>query len=66
MWYIIIFILEIQRNFQNIYRYQEHTLDEKSEKILYMLSDTLTNPSNTYEALTDSYDLWWYHLKWWI
>ena len=41
-----------------MYRYQEHTLDEKSEKILSMLSDTLTNPSNTYEALTDSYDLW--------
>ena len=34
-----------------MYRYQ---LDEKSEKILFMLSDTLTDPSNTYEALTDS------------
>ena len=34
-----------------MYRYQ---LDEKSEKILFMLSYTLTNPSNTYEALIDS------------
>ena len=34
-----------------MYRYQ---LDEKSEKILFMLSDTLTDPSNTYEALTGS------------
>ena len=45
---------EYSFSFENMYRYQEHTLDEKSEKILSMLSDTLTNPSTTYEALTDS------------
>ena len=41
-------------NLKDMYRYQVHTLDEESEKILSMLSPNLSNPSNTYEALTDS------------
>ena len=43
-----------QFSFQNMYRYQKYTLSEDKEKMLSMLSNTLTNPSNTYEALTDS------------
>ena len=41
-------------NLKNMYRYQEHTLSEKEENIIATLSDTLSNPSSTYEALTDS------------
>ena len=41
-------------NIKNIYRYQTHTLSEVEEKLLSTLSNTLSNPSNTYEALTDS------------
>jgi len=41
-------------SFQKMYRYQEHTLTEKEEKILSTLSNTISNPSDTYEALTDS------------
>ena len=41
-------------SFENMYRYQKYTLSEDKEKMLSMLSNTLTNPSNTYEALTDS------------
>lgn len=37
-----------------IYRYRKHTLDEKTEKILSSLSKTMSNPSQTYEILTDS------------
>ena len=37
-----------------IYRYRNHTLDEKTEKILSSLSKTMSNPSQTYEILTDS------------
>ena len=40
--------------FQNIYRYKEHTLSEKEEKLLSILADNLNNPANTYEALTDA------------
>lgn len=45
---------EYKFSFENMYRYQEHTLDENSEKMLSMLSNTLSNPSETYESLTDS------------
>lgn len=45
---------EYKFSFINMYRYQAHTLDEEKEKILSMLSNTLSNPSSTYEALTDS------------
>ena len=41
-------------NLINMYRYQKHTLNEENERILSLLSDTLSNPSSTYEALTDS------------
>ena len=41
-------------SFKNMYRYQSHTLSESEEKLLSILSDTLSNPSETYEALTDS------------
>ena len=37
-----------------IYRYKKHTLDEKTEKILSSLSKSMSNPSRTYEILTDS------------
>ncbi len=39
---------------QNIYRYQEHTLDEEKEKMLSILMDSLSKSSETYEMLTDS------------
>ena len=45
---------EYKFSFENMYRYQKYTLSEDKEKMLSMLSNTLTNPSNTYEALTDS------------
>ena len=45
---------EYEFNFKDMYRYQEHTLSEQEEKILSILSDTLSSPSETYEALTDS------------
>ena len=45
---------EYEFSFKNMYRYQPHTLSEKEEKLLSILSDTLSNPSETYEALTDS------------
>ena len=45
---------EYEFSFKNMYRYQEHTLNEEEEKILSILSNTLSNPSNTYDALTDS------------
>lgn len=47
-------IKEFEFNLQDMYRYQEHTLSEKEEKMLSILSDNLSNPSSTYEALTDS------------
>ena len=45
---------EYEFNLKNMYRYQAHTLDENEEKILSILDNTLSNPSSTYEALTDS------------
>ena len=45
---------EYEFNIKNMYRYQVHTLSESEEKILSTLSNSLSNPSNTYEALTDS------------
>lgn len=47
-------LLEYKFNLECIYRYKEHTLDEKQEKILSTLSKIFNNPENTYEALTDS------------
>ena len=45
---------EYKFSFEKMYRYQDHTLSEQEEKILSTLSDTISNPSETYEALTDS------------
>ena len=41
-------------NIDDIYRFKEHTLNEDQEKILSNLSKCLSNPEETYEALTDS------------
>lgn len=45
---------EYEFNICDIYRYQKHTLDEAQEKMLSILSNNLSNPSETYESLTDS------------
>lgn len=45
---------EYQFNIQDMYRYQKHTLSEEQEKMMSILSNSLENASNTYEALTDS------------
>ena len=45
---------EHEFNFKDMYRYQEHTLNEEQEKMLSILSNSFSNPSNTYESLTDS------------
>ena len=47
-------IKEFKFNLENIYRYQKHTLNENGEKILSALGNVLSNPSETYEILTDS------------
>lgn len=39
---------------ENIYKFKNHTLDEEKEKMLSNLSKCLSNPEETYEALTDS------------
>ena len=41
-------------NIDDIYRFKKHTLSEDEEKILSNLSKCLSNPEETYEALTDS------------
>lgn len=41
-------------NIDDIYRFKDHTLSEDQEKILSNLSKCLSNPEETYEALTDS------------
>lgn len=45
---------EYEFNIQDMYRYQKHTLSEEQEKMLSILSNGLSNASETYEALTDS------------
>lgn len=45
---------EYEYNLKSIYRYQKHTLDEKTEKMLSTLSNSLSSSSNIYEVLTDS------------
>lgn len=45
---------EYEYNLKNIYRYQKHTLDEKTEKMLSTLSNSLSSSSNIYEVLTNS------------
>lgn len=41
-------------NIKDMYRYQKHTLSEDQEKMLSILSNSLSNASATFEALTDS------------
>lgn len=38
----------------DIYRFKDHTLDEKSERMLSLLSNSLSNPEASFESLTDS------------
>lgn len=45
---------DYEYNLKNIYRYKEHTLDEKTEKIISTLSNTISNAANIYEVLSDS------------
>lgn len=47
-------LLQYEFNLECIYRYKEHTLDEKSEQILSALSKIFESPEETYDALTDS------------
>ncbi len=53
---------EYEFNIQDMYRYQKHTLSEENEKMLSILSSNLSNPSETYEALTDA-DMRYGHIK---
>ncbi len=45
---------EYEFNIQKLYRYQKHTLSKEQEKMLSILSNSLSNPLNTYESLTDA------------
>ena len=45
---------DYEYNLKNIYRYKDHTLDEKTEKIISTLSNTISNAANIYEVLSDS------------
>ena len=45
---------EYQFTLEQLYRNKEHVLSEKEEEMLSLLNNSLTNPSNTYEILTDS------------
>lgn len=45
---------EYKHNLEDFYRYKEHTLTDKEEKILSTLSDVLGKNAETFEALTDS------------
>ena len=47
-------IKDYEFNLKNLFRYKEHTLDEKEEKIISELSNSLSNHQETYEALNDS------------
>ncbi len=45
---------EYQNYLKEVYRYSEHTLNENEELIISKLSKALSNPSETYEKLTDA------------
>ena len=45
---------EYKFNIDNIYRLKSHTLDKEKEEMLSSISRCLSNPQETYEALTDS------------
>lgn len=46
-------LLNYEFNLECVYRYKEHTLDEKSEQMLSMFSKVFGNSEDTYSALTD-------------
>ena len=47
--------LEVYRfNLENLYRYQNHSLNHDEEKIVSMLSKSLSTAENTFESLTDA------------
>lgn len=47
--------LEIYRfNLESLYRYQAHSLNHDEEKIISMLSKSLSTAENTFESLTDA------------
>ena len=45
---------DYEHNLEDFYRYKEHTLTDKEEKILSTLSDVLGKNAETFESLTDS------------
>lgn len=45
---------EYQFNLENFYRYKDHVLSDKEEKILSTLTKTFQNPEETFESLTDT------------
>lgn len=45
---------EYKFNIDDIYRYKEHTLDEKTEQLITNFNKVLDNPENIYKSLTDS------------
>lgn len=45
---------EYQFSLEQIYRKKDHVLDEEKEQMLSLLNKNLTNPSVTFESLTDS------------
>lgn len=45
---------EYEFTLEQIYRYKNHTLDEIQEKMLSLFGKNLSNPSETFESLTDS------------
>jgi len=47
-------LLDYEFNLECIYRYKDHTLDEKQEKLLSTLSKVFDSPEKSYDALTDS------------
>ena len=47
--------LEVYKfNLENLYRYQAHSLNHDEEKIVSMLSKSLSTAENTFESLTDA------------
>lgn len=47
-------LVKYRFNLENIYRYQQHSLNEQEELVVSRLSQTLSNASNVFEALTDA------------
>ena len=43
-----------EKDFKDIFRYKDHILSEKEEKLLSTLSNAFSNPEDVYEYLTDT------------